>query len=351
MKDKKFFDKVDGEFVNLFKEKVGVSNKIMITSHMSPDDDSVSSVLGLYSYITDYLGVDGSKISIVYTGTQVKRWEYFKNYEKVEFVDDLAKRLSDVDLLIMLDGSGWKRVSRNEKIKDFGGFTICIDHHPKPENLFDLHIVVSPYSSCSQLVYDLFFRDVKLSKDICETLLLGILGDTGNFRYVTPEISDVLGVSERLVREGEIKIEALQAKYDSIGLGSFKVLAEMMRRAGVEKVDGWPDFMFSCVDDAFIKENKVDEESLDEGSSLFSSYLKTVKGISWGFHITPNGDGTCGISLRSAPNSVSVRTVMEQMKIGGGHDRAAGGRVETNDPNEALKVLLGWMKKNKPLIN
>src|SRR3989344_3412753 len=131
---KKFYDRFDDEFVEEFKDLVKKNKSIVIVSHKSPDDDSISSVLGIYVYLTEFLKIDEAKI---------------------------------------------------RKINSFKGTTICIDHHPRPENKFDLHMVVTPCSSCAEMIYRLFFEKERLlNKETCEILLLGMIGDTGVFKFV-----------------------------------------------------------------------------------------------------------------------------------------------------------------------
>jgi nanoRNase/pAp phosphatase (c-di-AMP/oligoRNAs hydrolase) len=57
---------------------------------------------------------------------------------------------------------------------------------------------------------------------------------------------------------------------------------------------------------------------------------------------------THSVSFRSSPGSVVTREIGEKMGIGGGHDRASGGKLLTNDTKIAIKTVLDWMKKNKP---
>ena len=167
-------------FVQDFEKLVSDSKSIVITSHTSPDDDSVGSTLSVFSYISNKFS--NKKIRMIYTGERVSRYNYFKNYDKVEFFLDMADNLADCDLLIGLDGSQFERFSRKpELLKQFSGKTICIDHHGSPIDKFDLELVLPQTSSTSEIIYTKFYRDSEMPHEVAETLLLGILGDTGNF--------------------------------------------------------------------------------------------------------------------------------------------------------------------------
>jgi len=349
---KQFFEIIDQSFIDAFTNKVNESKSIVITSHTSPDDDSISSLLGVYYHLISHLGIDENKVKIFYTGEKTDKWQYFENFEKINFVRDLADHLTDVDLLIFTDGSGWKRFSRKEEvIRNFNGYTICIDHHHTPEDKFDLHLVAREYSSTAEIIYRLFYKETKLTKRICETILLGILGDTGNFKYVRAKDAGVFEIAQRLVSEGDIDIQTLESQYQQIDEKVYKVLMEVMKNSEVMEVEGWPKFIASHVSLDFIKHNSINDNEVGEGSAIFTTFLTGIKNITWGFVFTPKlVDKSGRLSLRSLPNSVSVRVMMEQMGLGGGHDRAAGGKVFTQDYKKAFKQLTDWMRENKPRL-
>ncbi len=348
---KRFFEQINQTFIDEFTNKVKAADTIVVSSHTSPDDDSISSLLGVYNHLVNNLKIDSQKIKIYYTGDRTDRWNYFENFEKINFVEDIADKLNDVDVLIVTDGSGWKRFSRKESVKKFKGYTICIDHHHTPEDKFDLHLVAKEFTSTSEIIYRLFYENQKLTKRICETILLGILGDTGNFRYLKPSDSGVFTIAERLVREGDIDIQTMQSMYQQIDQNVYKVLIELMKNSKITEVSNWPKFINSYVTLDFIKKEKINDNEVSSGSSIFTSYLTSIKGVAWGFVFTPKiSDNSGRLSLRSLPNSVSVRIMMEQMGIGGGHDRASGGKIYTQDHKKALRQLTDWMKINKPSL-
>ena len=80
-------------FRKSFFELIDVSSSIIITSHISPDDDSIASVLSMYDVVTKYKS--DVQVRIVYTAEKsnevVGRYGTFQNFEQIEFVDDVAK--------------------------------------------------------------------------------------------------------------------------------------------------------------------------------------------------------------------------------------------------------------------
>jgi phosphoesterase RecJ-like protein len=349
--DNKFYSEPNDEFVSQFKSKTLDAKSIVIASHIAPDEDSISSVLATHYYLTEVLKIDRNKVRILYTWEKVDNWNYFKRFSEIEFVDDIYKHIEGDDLVIFTDGSGWKRFSRIDDVRTLQNYVMCIDHHPTPEDKFNLHLVGTQYSSTAEIIYKLFFENEKLDKEICEIILMGILGDTGNFRFVKPDQAGVFIVAERLVREGKIIVESLQSKYQSISIPVYKTLQELMKNSRIEKVNNWPEFLVAYVTPEFIKENNLTDAQLSQSSGIFTPYLKGLKGIEWGVVVTPRlEDGSCKLSFRSIPNSVSVRDLAERMKIGGGHDRAAGAAIRRLKPEEAINILKDWMSANEPVI-
>ncbi len=347
----KIFESIVPEFVNEFNEKVLKADSIVIASHKSPDDDSISSALATYTYLVDYLKINETKIKVMCTGEINDRWKYFKYFEKINFVSDLLDKVNNTDLLILVDGNGLDRFSRRSEPK-FEGFVICIDHHPLRDYKFDLHTVMKERASTSEIVYKLFYEKAELNKDICETILLGILGDTGNFRFISPGNSDVLSISERLVKEGNVNIDTLQGKYQKMNQLTFKSLIEIMKNSKIDSFGKWPLFMYSYISNSFVEENKITDNEISEAGAIFTSYLKGLEGVDWGFVVSPRtNDGTNSLSLRSAPGSVCVREVAERMKIGGGHDRSSGGKINIKNTDEAVEMMINWLKENEPTFS
>lgn len=352
MKGKKFYTKVNDEFRQSFLEKVKSSGKIVIASHKSPDDDSISSVLTMYWYLVEELKVK-AEVSIVYTGEQLDSWSYFKNFEKIQFVDDLANHLEGVDTLILVDGSGWGRFSRNENISDFSGFTICIDHHQTPEDKFDLHLVDSKKLANAELLYRLFLEEVELDKEISEVVLLGILGDTGIFKFVNSDNAGVFEVAQKLVENGKINIQELAAKFQKYSEKSYVGLVELIKNSKFESIQGWPKFIYSHMSRDFVNANGLGDNDVSVASGLFSvHFTRSIEGVDWGVVITPLQESErFSLSLRSLPGSANVREMMEKTGYGGGHDRAAGGAIEAENVEEAIEELFSWMKENKPKLS
>ena len=71
--------KITKSFAKKIEEEILKAKKIVISSHISPDDDSISSVLSMYYYITRFLNVSPDNVRMINTGKESDRWNSFKD--------------------------------------------------------------------------------------------------------------------------------------------------------------------------------------------------------------------------------------------------------------------------------
>lgn len=340
------------EFFEEFWKLVEEAKSVVVTSHKSFDDDSIGSVLAIYWLIKQKH--QDKKIHIIYTGTADQRHASFEGYKDIEFVDDVAWYLKDCDLLIMLDGNQYGRFTANyDLIKDFKGKRICIDHHGSQPDKFELLLSQSEAAATCQIIYEQFCAGTLLSKPIAESLLLGILGDTGTFAYLGPKNLVVLDIAKQLLTQLNIDIQGFKSRYDLISPRTFELEKQYVANTKLEEIEGWEGFSWTYVDRDFLeKESYTDNEASGGAHVYMTSYMRLIKGAPWGFIILPKKDGSCSVSFRSLPSSTNVRLIVEGMKIGGGHDRAAGSNIknasgEKVSPKYCYEKIVAWLKEHK----
>jgi phosphoesterase RecJ-like protein len=336
------------EFKPVFDDAIADASRIMITAHHGPDDDSISSVTSLYLYLVNHTDHTLDAVDIVYEAEPSDRWESFEAYETIEFVDDLTAATTGYDCFIFLDGNEPSRFTEAGRPLGADGTTICIDHHPAEEYHFDLNWVEEDRAATADMIYDLCFSDKTVSTEEAEHILLGIVGDTGMFRYVDPSNASVFRTAEALVRQGDIQMERFGAKTGGVKQANFEVFQRLMANAVVGDIDGWPAFLYSYVDESEVREFSDEERS--SGAHMFVSWTKRLEDVNWGFVYTPRSNGKVATSFRSAPGSVNVQDVAERLGIGGGHVRAAGGRFEDITAEEAIEATKRWMRENQPVV-
>lgn len=339
------------KFVKKVLSLVKKSQDILITSHLSPDDDAIASVLSLYHYLNNKY--PDKNITPTLASTSLDQYKSFAGYSDIKFISDIKDHLSDKDLLIMLDGSQYSRFTNNPKaLRNFSGKIICIDHHRNKPDDFDLSLVMPDATSATELIYNHFYKDQDITPQVAQILLIGILGDTGNFAYLSPDQSHVFSIAQKLLVIADTDIQSLQSRYRSIDPQIFKLVKKLINNTDHHNIENWPPVQTSFLTRQSTKESLPSQVS--EASHIYMShYMRHLTGYPWGAVFTPKPDKSVKISLRSLPGKANVRKIMERIGIGGGHDLAAGGTYEP-DSDQPLKVhkvkqtFLDWLQNNKP---
>src|SRR3989344_4325215 len=348
------YTKPSEEFKGKFLEIVEDSPEILITSHKNPDDDSISSVLGLYAFLKEKFS--GKTIRIMYSSDPRDRWSYFENFEKIEFVPDIADYLHQFNLLICLDGGQHHRFSaRKESLREFAGKKVCIDHHGSSPDDFDLSLISPECTSTSEIIYRLFYQnESNIPPRAAEVILLGILGDTGVFQYIKPHQTEIFKIAERLVTAGNINIQALTSRYMNYSERVFSVIREFIDRAVIHKTGEWPPFISFILEDTLLDNSDYTKQEVSDAAHIaIANFGINIKDVMWAVVLYPSDNGDVKIGLRSKPEGPNVRQISEAMGLGGGHDKASGGvfkktGLKNLEAGECLEKIIHWLKNNNP---
>ncbi|RRK10464.1 bifunctional oligoribonuclease/PAP phosphatase NrnA [Lactiplantibacillus garii] len=153
------------------------ADRILVYRHTNPDPDAIGSQLGLVQLLKTAfpskqvlpVGVVPGHLTWIGVGAP-------------ELVTPQTG-----DLVITVDCANHGRLAGN--LPD-DAFIIKIDHHPNRDPYGQLNWVDDRYSSCAEMVYDLFAAhpaELTMTTSIAAKLYAGILGDT--VRFSTPETS------------------------------------------------------------------------------------------------------------------------------------------------------------------
>jgi len=335
--------------ITTFREKfyalIEASSRVVITAHLSPDDDSLGSVMALHEILkTTYPAKD---ITILYGAQSSVRHHSFTNYKYIQFVPDIAEHLENVDMLVVLDVNNYNRISKKPELLEQVPTRVVIDHHASTSDSFTLSLIDKTYSSNSELVYQIFADTTTLTKSLAESILLGVLGDTGGLAYVKPGSTQTFDLIKLLVETVDMSISAFRAPYGGIPKEIIPLLQELVKNTQYTTVKGWPAMQHSYIASL---QNYSDEDMSAASHIYMGQYLPRIEGYSWGVVSTPRSDGGVRVSGRSLTGSVNVRDFFERMQIGGGHDRASGAHMDKTTPETAIYKLVDWMKENNPLL-
>lgn len=332
-------------FIDEFKALVDTSQSIVITSHKSPDDDSISSVLAVRYWLAK--NHPDKKITVVYESLVHPRWQSFDGYQNIEVVEQI--QLEDADLLICTDANQFHRFTDQPESLPKSLTKVCIDHHKSQPDSWTLSYIDTQAASTAQIIQSLFYTETDPA--LAKLILLGILGDTGNLRFIGPEQSNVLVMVKQLVDDAAINIQAFRATYDYYSDESIDVAKDIIAHQRTYQIGEWPSCNISFVErDQFPD---IPNEQVKEGVNLYIwTFSMLQQQVSWSLTFYPTDKGV-KVSARSLPGSVNVRLLLERLAVGSGHDRAAGGSWtgETLRVEETVKEVLDWLGNNEVVLD
>lgn len=340
-------------FAEDFWGMLTLSSAVVITSHVSQDDDAIASVLATYWIVKQKL--PDKRVEMVLTGVPDQdRYRSFLNYNEIKFVDDFFNSVNEYDMAIFADASQWGRFgSAVGEMTHFKGKTVCIDHHGGNSDSFDLKFIDSEAGSCTELVYDLLVSGKVEEIQFARIILLGILGDTNGFKYLRPDQLRAFDIGREMLELVGKSIQDFTAEYATISERNFRLISKLILstefHSGRNK---WPDWQSAGLDRNDVEKGGYSEIEVSEAQHLYmDNYLRWISGYKWGVVFTPKSGGKYNLSLRTLTGGVNVRKIMEKMNVGGGHDLAAGGTYKSEGAeeiglSEVKERFQKWLEEN-----
>lgn len=294
--------------MNSICEELKGAVSVAITGHVRPDGDCTGATLGLYNYLQE--NMPELKVDI-YLEALEPRFNFLKNSECIKNESD---KNAVYDVFIVLDCGDLGRVAdfTVDLIKN-ARKTICIDHHLTSEKFATVNHVLPKISSACEVLYELL-EDDKISKAVAECLYVGMIHDTGVFKYQsvtcrTMEIAGKLmnkGIDfTRIIDDTFFRKSYIQNKLMGLSLINSELL-----------LDG--KLIYSYMPMATLNEYKVPGREL----SGVIDQLRFTERVEAAMFIYDLPDGGAKVSLRSV-DFIDVNKVANEFG-GGGHMRAAG---------------------------
>ena len=200
--------------IETFKSFIAEAKKVLITTHKSPDGDAIGSAVACYHYMK----AQGKSVFILLPDLPSQNVMSF--LEGLEYSDysGFNEDLTAFDLTFCLDYNHEYRVGEemSEIFEQLSCKKIMIDHHPEPSDFCELTISRPDVCSTAQLFYEVL-EEAGMTQQLnllaCRALYLGIMTDTGSFRYpsVNAKTHTILG---ELISKGVHAHEIHELFYD-----------------------------------------------------------------------------------------------------------------------------------------
>ena len=317
-------------------EKIKEYNKIIIHRHVRPDGDCIGSQMGLKALLKHNF----PEKQILAVGDELPT--YISYYGKN---DEVLDEDYNGALVIVVDTANPKRICDERYNK--GEFLIKIDHHDDSPDYGDL-IYVNPKSpACSSIMVDMYKawheydNKITLNKEAATAYMLGIVTDTGRFKYRGTDRQ--LFENAGLLMDQDIELDEL---YTSTYIKEKEEL----------KLQGFVCENFKVTENGvayiyFDKETLEKYNVTSDEAAACVNILDSIRGsMIWVVFINQNKeDGEIRVRLRS--RFVAINEVATHYR-GGGHLQAAGSTIYSLDEMtsllQELDVLLKEFKVNNP---
>ncbi len=316
------------------KQLIESSERILVTSHLSPDGDSVSSCLLLHKIIKKNYP---DKQVVVSMEESPFGLDFLSGYDEINFQPLHEALKSSPHLLIVLDANALHRITRHPESINLEPFKLAvIDHHEGMEfNGADIYINnKSPATTLD--VYHIFIEKLGMNKpnNYAQVALTGIYTDTGGFVHRNFNVKKTFEVVPKLISDGA-DIELIASKLNSISEKGLEILTELLRNT---KFSG--NHTYSYISDQTAIQDNL--EALIQATEAFrTNFLRNVENRPWGFIVYRDvlAEGSIySASFRSLGETKDVSELAAALG-GGGHKPAAGAKFEAKNVQEAVKKV------------
>ena len=154
-------------------------NSFLITTHHNLEGDALGSEIAFY-YLLKKLGKTAVMVNQDCTPEE---YAFLNGAERIKiYKPNLSLKY---DVLVFLDCSTKSRCGGVSDLAGAAKFIINIDHHISNEKYGDINWVKPNASSVSEMIYELYKNmHIKIDNQVALALYVGILTDTGSFRYI-----------------------------------------------------------------------------------------------------------------------------------------------------------------------
>ena len=299
------------------------SENIVLVGHVNPDGDSIGSLMGMKHYLSS---LDKKVVPVVpnkypeflsFLDAQGEVLPYSEMQEQVEVA------VAAADLILCMDFNSLKRIDvLGNVIGAAPAQKALIDHHPQPDAIFSPVYSYPELSSTCELAY----WTIKGLQPLCGgslplagaiALYTGMMTDTNNFsNSVLPSTFRMAG---ELMEMGVDKEWVQKMVFGGYSEERMRLMGYMLS----QNMKMVPQYDAAVM--VLTKEMKEKFSFNDGDSEGFVNLALNIKSVRVSAFFT-EGDEFIRVSLRSK-DDFSVNRLAREFFNGGGHERAAGGRL------------------------
>ena len=293
------------------------ARRIVMTTHVNCDGDGIGSEVAM----VHLLKAQGKDVRIANPTRTPPRFAFLMDpVSQHDRTDHAVAALRDADLVLVLDISDSGRLGQlAATLHEREVLTACVDHHLSPGTLPDGPRLVDPGASATaELVFDLAeVAGWRLGPDAARALYVGLLTDTGGFRFSNTS-PRTLRVAASLLECGVDAERIYEQVYATAPVGRLRLTAEVLETLVVEPEIG---LSWVTVPAGALEKNGVGADDLDGLVEL----ARSVQGTRMALLFRTLNSGKIKVSFRSV-GDVDVAAFAQPFG-GGGHAKASGASI------------------------
>ena len=328
------------------KKVLNTAKNIVITTHRGPDGDAMGSSLGLCNLLVQL----GHTVTVITPNEYANFLHWLPGNDDVIIYEGNEEKAdaitANADLIFLLDFSHLSRIATfTDAVKKSNATKVMIDHHQDPDR--DIaELIFSDTTACStaQLVFEVMEAmemTSYLNKEIAECLYVGIMTDTGSFKYASTTAKTHHVIAE-LINAGAKNAKIHDLIYDNSSANRIKLLGYCLN----EKLRLYPENNAAIIS---LTAEELERFEFKKGDTEgFVNYALAIEGIKFAIFIAEK-DGVVKLSLRSKGN-FKVNEIAGKYFSGGGHMNASGGIYEAS-VNETIKKVEQIINEYKTELN
>lgn len=297
----------------------GSPRDVVILSHRNPDGDAIGSSISLKLYLEKYRHA----VKIVFPSELPPNFDFINNIQDIIVFDndrDVAlEAIRNAGLLFCVDFNSLDRIDKiGETFQNNQSPKVVIDHHLDPEPFANFYISDTTASSTAELIYHLIecLNDENLiTKEMGTAIFLGIITDTGSFKYNTRPQTYEIGAKLKRIGVDDNKLQ--NNIYNNLNEKNLRLLGHCLANRMELLAGGRAAMIYLNKDDyQLFQIGRGDTEGI-------INYLLMIKTVQLAVFVMEQPT-VIKLSLRSK-GDVSVQALASSHFNGGGHKNASGG--------------------------
>ncbi|MDP3685550.1 MAG: bifunctional oligoribonuclease/PAP phosphatase NrnA, partial [bacterium] len=310
--------------LELVRDLLRASERILVTTHRYPDGDAVGSLLGM----TIGLRASGKKVT---AHTPTPPPEFLSFLPGFSTMTQTGDSVWKHDLVIALDHSELYRTGLERELLEGRRPVIAIDHHATADRKASVALIAPEAAATAEMLEALLPNlELPVTAEIATCLFTGIVTDTGSFQHPNTSTRG-LAAAARLAEHGA-DLRAITAHiFGGRSLASLRIAGRALERLTVNPETG---VVLSVLKKADLEECEATPEDLSGVVNL----LNTIPEASFSLLLTEIEEGKIKGSLRSEPEAAVDVSSIAQRFGGGGHRLASGFEIA----GRLVRDATGW---------